>query len=445
MTKPLSDPSSQDRRPSPVDASALVWAVPLGVWMPWRVFPTVRRMQLAPLAIVYVVSLAACVALTLHASWKGAGVTRTWQYVLIGQVAQIAWQFANTYVLATLCVASQRQRVPETLITGLKLALTSQASISLFGLVVWSGVSHLMAATPAWFGLLFLGLELYIIVAMALTAAWMADHDSAVDAPDPLWPGCIRCDYSLRGLPMAEAWLARQQAGSATVVAGDSPADCPECGLPIADSLREHGLRMQRGSALERTWPKHPHARTVVLGLLSLRFKPLAAWLVHSRQMVAVLLWLVAAAIATAVVVMPLFAVTPPGSGSVLNSALLCPYFWSRSLLWSGVAGLLAGLWFSRRARHNVIHLGQHALVPSVCLAGCILAVVQIVLFPILRITYFNVMFWFQQLSPALAGGHPAYLLLTPIVFVVQVALLRMVLGSMLSSRPVATVIDGDS
>lgn len=371
--KPLSEPLLQDETAPPVDVPTLLWSVLLAMLVPWRVFPAVRRMRLRPLVIVYLLTVAANLAVTFYDyPWQTAGVPR-WQSVLMGQITSFAWGLVTVYVLLTLAVASRQQRARETLAIGLRFALVARASVFPYFITLY-GIWRLLgppSQPQTWIMLLQVGLWVYSTAAMSLSAAWLADHEhAAADPSDPLWPRCVRCEYSLRGLPAADAWLADRQGGTPTAtIAGNPSAECPECGMSIADSLAECDLQLLRRKALGAAVPRHVTWKTLLAGLFTLRFSRLGAWLINARRTTAVALWLVVAVIPATALTIPVFNRT--------NSLLMYPYCWEKVLLWTGMAGLLAGLWISRRIRANVLYLAQHALVPGTCIGGLLYAIVQ--------------------------------------------------------------------
>lgn len=428
MQRPLSKTTPQAGSSCAADPISLLWAIPLAMWVPWRAFPVVRRMRLAPLLAVCLLGVAVSLAMAVYRfPWAMAGGRITWQAVVIEQLTSYLRQFAGIYVLLTLCAASRWQRVSETLVTGLKLALAAKASMYVFGLALFAVIG---TPPPAWFHWFYSALVLYEYVAIAITAAWMADQEDALGDPsNPLWPQCIRCEYSLRGLPITEKWLEDRQAGTPAETATlQLSGECPECGLPIPESLHEHDLRTRSLSLLQQAWPNRPRARTVLLGLLSLRFKPLLSWLVHTPATTAVRLWLGIAAITTfAWLLWPGWALSP--IQSVSQRINISPHYLPTTLLWTGAGSLLAGLWFSTRARRNVIYLAQRALIPGVCAAVCILAVTL----ANSKTRYTN--FLFYKILSVVAGGDPSCMLLTPVVFAVAAILLRMLLRPMRSSQ----------
>ncbi len=172
--KPLFEPSPQDRPAATAAVSTMVWAVLLAVLVPWRVFPTVRRMGLKPLLIVYFLSVAGHVAMTVHDyPWQSAPITL--QRVLVGLITSIAWGFVTLYVILVLSIAARQQRVLETLGIGLRFTLIAKASAFPCFVAIY-GIWHLFGGQfLTWVVLLQVGAELYWTGAMSLSAAWLAD------------------------------------------------------------------------------------------------------------------------------------------------------------------------------------------------------------------------------------------------------------------------------
>lgn len=357
-------------RKSGDEPHTLPWAVLLAVPLPWRAFPVVRRAGLLPLALIFLLATAGFLGMGVSDYlWRGRPMGfGIWQ-VLAGQIPSLAWSLVGMYVLLTLSIASRQQRVGQTLLTGLKLTLAGRASMVPYMVVVY-GI-WLVLGSPPGYGtmLLQVGLSLYATVAMCLSAAWLADREhAAADPDDPLWPRCRQCEYSLRGLPVVEAWLPGHRVEP--TLPADSPAKCPECGLDVADSLAEAERQRVRREGLGAARPVRVNWRTLLAGMLTLRFGQVATWLIHTRRISGAGLWLLITAVATA----PLIA----RGVSPRDWPFVFVYYWQHVLMWTGLAGLLAGFWFSLRIRSNGLYLAQHALVPGALLGSLLLAILYV-------------------------------------------------------------------
>ncbi len=394
-------------RPAAVDdTSSLVWAVPAAAIIPWRAFPAVRRARMTPLLTVYVFCAAASLALTFAAfPWKAAGPLLTWQTVLLQRITGLVTDFATVYVLLTLSVSSSRQRVRETFAIGLRLTLAAKVSQFLW----LTAVQYLLRAVgmqiQSWVLLCFVGPAFYMLIAMSLSAARLAEQDSAmIESDDPLWPLCTTCHYSLRGLPMVEAWLATRNGPAAAAQSSiESPQACPECGQPVAESLRTYERLATLRSTLHS--PKHATFKWLLKGIVRLRPQAIAQWVISARRMTTVVLWLLLSGIPAVELTVPMV-----GRG---GPPVLWFMFWLQSLLCTGIVALLAGLAFSVRMRQNVIGQAQAALVPAVLVGGICVLVLDAV-FPEAR----------QGLRSVGLGSNYVYLTLGLLTCLMEIALL---------------------
>jgi hypothetical protein len=265
--------------------------------------------------------------------------------------------------------------------------------------------------------LLLVGIEAYFTVAMSLAAAWLADREHSLgDVFDSLWPRCRQCGYSLRGLPLPEAWLARQSKEPPAVQAAGIPSQgCPECGLDVAESLHECEPHLARRRALPGMSAELLQLQALPDGALASRPGRLAAWMLNTRRLTAVTLWLISAVIPASALLLPALQ-----WGMPLSSYLHLPvpgYFcWLEILLWTGLVGLVVGMRFSLRVGCNALYVGQHALVPAVVVGGSI--------FVALRVAYPSI--WSYVLA-GLNSVQSLCLVLTVLVLVMELLVLSKV------------------
>ncbi|GAF99450.1 unnamed protein product, partial [marine sediment metagenome] len=134
-------------------------------------------------------------------------------------------------ILAASC-ASRTQSLRETSKTSLKYAILLCVSRSVWLVAVYTLViAAMFRNSPLYWVLVVCGnvMMCYVTVAAVLSAARLTESVH-VDLTDPLWPQCLECGYSLRGLPTVEDFCReglRQSHEQAP--ASQESGQCPEC------------------------------------------------------------------------------------------------------------------------------------------------------------------------------------------------------------------------
>ena len=226
----------------------------------------------------------------------------------------------------------------------------------------------------------------------------MAGSWQYTDDADSVWPGCIRCEYSLRNLPSVEIWLeGKRQDDSSPILAAAAQGICPECGTAISDSLQQHDRQLQFIRQLSQGEPAAASQDGRRAGRIVSRPGLLGRWTVLPRRTRMTIAWL-AGCMAVAVCL---------GIGCYPNDwVFLSLFHLDRVLLCSGTVSVLLGLRLWRQVGQNRMWLAGRAAVPAIWIMAAALAGLAAAAGPARTLAgWWNSMLWSYMMPEYLLGG----------------------------------------
>jgi len=348
-------------------AAGIVLAVPV----PWVVFKRIRNVPVSVPLVLWccAVALSLQTVLAQYASVTGFPAA-------LPSLGSTAWILVKWSVLRlltdvavlTACGAAGRDSLRETLGHGFQYGVLIDLSMLLWRegplwLFMAAGGPPSLAALVYRFNAYVTLVSLYAKIAGPLAAARLADRLDHVETSDPLWPQCIQCGYSLRGLRAVEAWLSTGAECAAVMRSEAHSAEvCPECGSAIAESLREWQARLAARDPSRASGPDRPDPAGLAKRLAHFRLERITDWIVTVSRFRATAAWLIALA-AVAVLTFLVHSPTSPAAPLYLPGSRM----WTTLALWTAGAAILVGSLLARRAhRNNLVWLAHHAIAPAI-------------------------------------------------------------------------------